>query len=516
MGILLIYLSIFVRHRRRLAAYASSTITILTLPYLFSVFHKSFVATLLTILIFIYVTLILVRRKEFSVRNNFEGIWQHLQRIGAIAIIGIFYGIMTFYLLGPKLFHSHFSLIESFDLTLDSLTGFSGTMSHAAHLGSLFIASLGGIGLVVFILLLGTLFRPLRLKLWDESHEDRGLAKRITAKRSASSEDFFKLWPMDKQYYFTDDRSTFLAYKQSGRTIIILSEPVGLQDRFDELISGFFAFCFSNGWRIAAIQADETAKTLYERHGLSSLFIGNEAVVEIAHFTEKVQNNKDFRYVRNRAVRDGLTVMEWTHPTKEQFRQLESISNSWLGHGRREYTFFMGYFDPPYLEQGRIFVVLENDRPTGYINLVPSYIKGHHSIDHLRSAPDANPVSMKFLLMSILQTLSQENVKTLNLGLSPLSGAPEEASTLSRVVVRIARTLGPAYYSFKGLEQFKNKFRPAWSPRFVLYSGSSANLLPVVQDIERASTYLAKNVQLYVSTVAGVILLTLGLYFIIY
>lgn len=516
-GIMLIYLSIFVYHRRLLAVYVSGGLSLLMLFYLLFVYAWGFIMGLVSILIVIYFVIVCRYRREFIVENNLEGLSQHLRQIGIMALVGLFYGIITFFLFGPRLFHAHFSIIDSFGMTFNGLTGFNGTISRSTHLGQLFINSLGGMGVVIFILLLGAFFRPLRLKVWNNSHDDRLKAERIVAASSHSSEDFFKLWPVDKQYYFSPTSKAFLAYKQSGHTIVILGGPVGESSAYDTLVHDFIEYCYSLGWRVAAISVNPQEKLLYEEHGLSTLFIGNEGIIDITHFMQKTWGDKHFRYVRNKAKREGLEVVEWTAPSHEQLRQLEAISNAWLSHGgRREYTFFMGYFNRWYLEQCRIYVLVEQGKPVAYINLIPSYYDNHDSLDHFRSYPAISSVGMHFLLMKVLQTLSTKKVKMLNIGLSPLSGIKKETGNFSHILLRLVRLLGANYYSFKGLEQFKNKFRPQWDQRFLLYSGTSAGLLRITKDIEYASSYsLRGNRQVYVSILGGIIVLTLGLYFIL-
>lgn len=517
-GVLLLYTAIYVYYRRFLAIVLSGGLCLILLVYLPIFYAQMRVTPLIVTLIAVYLVLIVIRYKEFTIKNSLEGIAPYLRRISLIAFFGFIYGIAVFSFLGFMLFRSHFSLLDSIGLTIDSLTIFSGTISEPTRLGGLFIDSLGGIGIVIFILLLEALFRPLRLKIFSHQHRDRQKAETIIKLTSRSSEDFFKLWPEDKNYFFSNNDEAFIAYKQSGKTIIALGDPTGNEQEFPVLVHGFIDYCTSLGWLITVINATPDGQKLYEKNHLASLFIGSEGVVDIRHFIDSTASNKHFRYVVNKAGRDKLEVVEREVLTHEYLLQLSSISREWLRRGnRREYTLFMGYFDRKYLEKSRIFVLLQNNKPVGYVNLIPSFYEGHASIDHLRSKNDTSSIGMHFLIMKVIKTLNDEGVKTLNIGLAPLSGIEKnKVKLLPRAVFKFIRTFGSSYYSFSGLEQFKNKFEPSWEPRSILYSGSANGLIRISRDIEHASTFNTRgNRYVYLSTVAGVIVLALVLLFIL-
>lgn len=517
-GVILIYISIYIFQRRRSAAILSVALGFLLLAYLLILYPHGKITPFVVLLIVVYMVIMAITHRQFTIRNNLEGIAPYVRRIFAIALIGFIYGVIGFYFFAHIFFWSKFSLWTSIELTMDSLTGFSGTIAEPTRLGELFIDSLGGIGIVIYILLLDSLFRPLRFRALSHQHEIMARAEMVIQQKSRSSEDFFKLWPNDKRYYFSADDQTFIAYKQSGRTVIILGDPTGNHHNASRIIGQFLKYCRSLGWSVAVINATAEGQKLYEAHGLSSLFIGNEGVIDIAKFMESTKGSKHFRYVTNKAARDRLEVEEWDALTPERWAKLRNISHDWLSRGgRREYGFFMGYFDHKYLEQCRVFVLLQNNHPVAYINLIPTFYKGHASIDHLRYKASTSPVGMHFLMMKIIEGLHTEKTKSLNIGLAPLSGITKgEAELLPRAALRIIRLLGASYYSFEGLEQFKSKFKPSWEPRAILYGGTPASLIRVARDIEHASAYsLRGNRSTYISTIAGIVVLTLGLYLIL-
>ena len=518
-GILLLYLSSFVYRRRLLAAYIAAFFSLLMLIYISVLHFYGFIGLVVLMLAILYLVAFIVGYKQFTINNNFDGLPKYLKRISLVSIVGVAYGVLGFYLLGGHFFHTHFSFLTSLDMAVDSLTGFSGTIAEPTHMGQLFIDSLGGIGIVFFIVLLGILFQPLGRKIRPH-HEvaDMDKAKKIILTYSTSSEDFFKLWPHDKHYFFSQDNQAFLAYTESGKTIIVLGDPVGNSSSFNTLVEDFTKHHYALGWSVAAINTTDPGKFLFEKHGFKSLFIGNEGIVDIHQFRQVTSSDKHFRYVTNKSRRDSLRVEEWQRLNEDRLTKLQTISNAWLARdGRREYTFFMGYFDRAYLQECRVFVLFQDDTPVGYVNLIPSFYPGHESLDQFRAGSDISSIGMHFLLLKVIETLHAEHAKTLNIGLSPLSGIEKDSIDLvPRATLQLMRLLGASYYSFKGLEQFKNKFKPNWEPRSIVFSGAGPNLLRISRDIERASNYEPLgNRNLYVTTTVGVVVLTLGLYFIL-
>jgi len=516
-GALLIYLSGFVYHRRLFAVHFGAGLAIALSAYEYGLLGPALLTTISVVLTCVFCIIYIVGRRLFTIHNNFEGLGEYIRPIIVIAAIGFAYGVIGFNLLDERFFHVEVTLKETILLSIGSIASLNGLIVESTRVGQLFIDSLNGVGIVIFILLINALFRPLRLKFFSAQQHDFDLVRQILQESSESSEDFFKVWPRDKHYFFSEDKKSFIAYKQEGRTIVVLGGPVGNRDTQGKLIGSFTDYCQSLGWSMAVVNADAYTRRLYAKRGFSSLLIGNEAVVSIPAFMRDVRTNKHFRYVANKARRDELRVEEWRNLNMQQIAELRAISQEWLARGgRREYTFFMGYFDARYVQQCRIFVVKQHGHAVAFVNIIPSFVEGAASIDMFRSRSECSSVVMHFLLSQVLTHLDGEGVQTLNLGLSPLSGLKDDERDIPKALLRSIRFLGSTYYSFQGLEQFKGKFKPEWGKRWLLVSGVQANIIRVSRDIESVSRYEPYgDWRMYVSTLLGVVVLTLSLYLVL-
>ena len=86
---------------------------------------------------------------------------------------------------------------------------------------------------------------------------------------------------------------------------------------------------------------------------------------------------------------------------------------------------------------------------------------------------------MDFLFVSLFEWARKRGYATFNLGLSGLAGIGENADdpTVEKVLHYIYEHVNQLY-NFKELHQFKGKFHPYWSPRYLIYPGTAS--LPAV------------------------------------
>jgi len=358
-----------------------------------------------------------------------------------------------------------------------------------------FVASVDGAAVLAYTLVVFSLFRPLKFQ-YGPTRRETARARAIMRRYSTDTEDFFKLWPADKHYFFSATGDSFLAYKVIGSDAMVLGGPVGPASDFRHLAAAFEAQANRSGWTPTYVYADEElGKVIGERY--SRLFIGNEAILDIALFAAETSRNKHFRYVRNKAERDGLEYAFWAHPlTSQQLDALQAVSGAWLSSGgRREYTYAMGYFDHAYLQGCDVAVLTRGGQAVAYANLVPVVGNtANRSIDHMRHLPGMPPTGMHYLLMQLLLQLHQSGAKGFNLGLVPLAGIETRTDTnVTERLLSVLKKVGRRYYSSEGLEQFKNKFDPEWQPRYLYYQGPPPRLVKVANNVNRALAMPARR-----------------------
>ncbi len=486
-GLVLIYVAAQLYAGRR-RAWIISCVAMATLAVSTVVFHhqdiwKVVVFTLAACLLIATSAIFTVRSDDLSLRR---GILRALLVFGA----AILYGLGGFYVTGPRLFGHTFTLWQSLQYSVWQLISFQPAVLPAPLLsGRLFLRSIDLLSYVTFALVVVSLFKPIRFSIIPD-RRDINEAAGILRATPHSSEDFFKIWPEDKRYFFSRTRKSFLAYTVIRSSALILDGGAGKKSEWPQLFRDFTAFARQNGWQPSVIHASGSLRRILHRLHYRRLYIGEEAMIDVARFAQTTARSKHFRYVTNRADREQLQVEFWNAPlTNEQVATLRTISDSWLSmRGRREYRFIMAPFTESYIRHCDVAVLRAGDIPVAYCNTIPSFLPDQRSLDHLRFTAELPQVGMHFLLKQVILHYKREGVAYLNLGLSPLSGDARqpERDTLPDRLLMVVKQLGSSLYSFSGLEQFKNKFDPDWRPRYIYYQPPAARLARIGTDLMQA------------------------------
>ncbi len=98
--------------------------------------------------------------------------------------------------------------------------------------------------------------------------------------------------------------------------------------------------------------------------------------------------------------------------------------------------------------------------------------RGEAAIGVMRHLNEAPPYAMRFLFARVILHLKAAGFERLSLGMAPFSGL--EQTPLSSLWHRIGGLLwarGNRLYNFQGVRTFKEKFHPAWEPRYQAASG---------------------------------------------
>lgn len=476
-GISLIYLAEQLHYRKRYAYIM--TIALATIIVIFELIQSHNLAPYL--LASLVILTLALERQHFSTRSDAVSMRRGFKLVGILVGVTLLYGTAGFALVGQRFFGQTFDIGSALGATIRQLLSLGNVINPASRAGNWFLGSLDVLGITSFALIIGALFRPLRF-YYHSGQAERDRARDILQKYGGSSEDFFKLWPADKHYFFGPDRQSFLAYGLKRGVAIALDGPSGRTEDFAELTRRFTDFCRLNGWRWVILHASADTDALLTNIEHKKLYIGSEAIIDVTDFASNTIANKHFRYIVNKARRDELKFGLWQPPLSDsQLSQLRTISDEWLSQdGRHEYRFMMGYFDADYLRDCTIGLITQHGTPLAYANLLPSYDPTTASIDQMRATKDVSPVVMHFLLAKLILAQAHTDITHFNLGLAPLAQVfDQRPRAISDNLLSILKAIAKPAYSFEGLAQFKQKFCPNWQKRYLYYDGRSTELVRI-------------------------------------
>ena len=89
----------------------------------------------------------------------------------------------------------------------------------------------------------------------------------------------------DKALLFNDDRTAFVMYGVQGRTWVALGDPVGPDDRLNDLVRAFLERCDDFGGVPVFYEVGKTHLHRYADFGLTFVKLGEEAKVDLTTFT---------------------------------------------------------------------------------------------------------------------------------------------------------------------------------------------------------------------------------------
>ncbi|HEY1645994.1 MAG TPA: phosphatidylglycerol lysyltransferase domain-containing protein [Candidatus Saccharimonadales bacterium] len=442
--------------------------------------------------------LLLINHRKFVVRSDAQSFQTAITVSVVLLSVTFVYGTLGFYTLGQTGFHQKLSVPAAMHYTIDQLNLTTNKPIHAYDArAKLFDDSLSFISIFAVVYVLLSFVQPLRARFGDQRQGREKFNQLIEEQHDSVSEDFFKLWPHDKQYYFDSTEESGLAFHVYHGSALILGGPAGKQARFKQLLSEFRYICWGNDWQPAIIHADDSLRDTYEDLGFSMQKIGEEAVVDLFTFTTSTVKDKYFRNIVNRFEKQGYTFELLTPPHHQAvLTRLKEISEDWLDRGNHaERGYAMGYFSEQYMAMGDVAVARDAAGTIqAFMNLVPApFDKEEATYDLLRASQKALGNVNDYLLINLCGALLEAGYKRINLGFTPLVGMDsDESKGLISNVLGFAYANGDRFYSFSGLYKFKNKYAPSWKPRYVVYQGGIRGFSKIMNALMRTMTLTAK------------------------
>jgi lysylphosphatidylglycerol synthetase-like protein (DUF2156 family) len=369
------------------------------------------------------------------------------------------------------------SLDHFFDYTIGS------RVVPKTHLQSVLLAHTFSAFIVVSLaLVLWILFRPYPTKKSHMLSWQYEKAKDLLKKYSNSSEDYFKIWPKDKEFYFYDDQG-FIAYKRAGPGVFALADPIApSESQRHALLNDFLADARARRLRSCFLPISEDSLSLYKDAGLSTQQIGASAMINVDNFLQNTVRDKWWRWQINKAVKSGYIYEHRPAPHSHEFiTQLKEVSDAWLATGgHQEQGFALGYFDADYLQDCDIHLIKNDEEDIiAFTNQLPVFGNSKTAtVDLLRYKPECNKAMSYLLFMTIEKLEATTGLKHFDLGFVPFAASND-------LILKVAQTLSAGRFSAKGLEQFKNKFDPVWLSNYMAYDGDIGDLALVIVNLEK-------------------------------
>ncbi|MFJ9677296.1 phosphatidylglycerol lysyltransferase domain-containing protein [Streptomyces sp. NPDC101194] len=307
----------------------------------------------------------------------------------------------------------------------------------------------------------------------------------------------------EKSVIWSPTGKAAVAYRVVGGVSLASGDPIGDPEAWPGAIEPWLAEAREHGWIPAAMGVSEEGGTVYARHGLDALELGDEAIVETAEFTLEGRAMRTVRQAYNRVRRAGydVTVRRHAEIPADEMAELVRRADDWRdGATERGFSMALGRLGDP--ADGQCVMLECRDAPSeegggpGELRAVLSFVPwgpNGLSLDLMRRDRDAENGLMEFMVIELLQRAEKIGITQVSLNFAMFRSVFERGSRLGAgPVLRLWRSMlsfFSRWWQIESLYRANAKYRPIWEPRFMLFEKSS-DLLRIGLAAGRAEGFL--------------------------
>jgi lysyl-tRNA synthetase, class II len=319
------------------------------------------------------------------------------------------------------------------------------------------------------------IFRPLAAPRNLPGPGARAAAAEIVRAHGTDTLSFFKLRG-DQQYFFTEDSGAFVGYRIENGVLLLSGDPVGPTEAFPRLLRDLRAFSETRGLKLGAVGASEELCPLYEELGLRTIYLGDEAIVELDKFSLQGRAIRKVRQSVSRLGKAGFTA---------ELHELRDLDQTTVAHienvlergreGAPERGFSMAMDSIRGQDEHSTLVVLARDADRqirGVLHFVPCYGRSTVSLSFMRRDPETPNGMTEFLVVKAVELLRDRGLSEMSLNFAAFARwihSPEK--TWERLLGKLI-ALGNPFFQIESLYRFNAKFFPRWEPRYLVYDGA--------------------------------------------
>jgi lysyl-tRNA synthetase class 2 len=417
-------------------------------------------------------------RSAFPVAHEPISLRSAVWRVPLLGLIGL--AVAT---LAAWADQSHPSLLTVIRETWDLLRFSPGPLHFERHTAAAFDhhLSFAWIPLAVHLVELGTLvgiayviFRPLTAPRSLPGSAVRRRAGELIREHGRDTLSFFKLRP-DKHLFFSPDGRSFVGYRVEAGVLLLSGDPVGPPEAFADLLLQVRAFARARGLKLGAVGASEAMLPLYDGLGLQTIYLGDEAVIELQRFSLEGRPIRKVRQSVSRLTKAGFTSELQTFRTldDETLHEIEHVLElGRQGAPERGFSMAMDSIRGEH-EEDTLFVLARDAerRIRGVLHFVPCYGRPAVSLSFMRRDPETPNGLTEFLVTEAVAHLRERGLEEMSLNFATAARFMHSPKNpVERAIGTLAKKLN-RFFQIESLYKFNAKFFPRWEARYFVYEG---------------------------------------------
>lgn len=329
--------------------------------------------------------------------------------------------------------------------------------------------------LATLIAIAYVIFRPLTAPRSLPSPLARETASNLVRAHGADTLAFFKLRG-EVQYLFSEDRRAFVGYRIENGVLLLSGDPVGPEDAFPDLLAQVRGFAEARGLKLGALGASQALCPLYEQLGLRTIYLGDEAIVELGRFSLE---GRPIRKVRQSVTRLGKAGFQ------AELRELRSLDPATLkeveevvergrqGAPERGFSMAMDSLQGQHDHETLVVIARDVERQVrGVLHFVPCYGRAAVSLSFMRRDPSTPNGLTEFMVVRAIELLRERGLEQLSLNFAAFAKWMHSPARRHERLLGKLIALGNPFFQIESLYRFNAKFFPHWEPRFLVYEGA--------------------------------------------
>ncbi|WP_329402701.1 bifunctional lysylphosphatidylglycerol synthetase/lysine--tRNA ligase LysX [Streptomyces melanogenes] len=339
---------------------------------------------------------------------------------------------------------------------------------------------LGLFGAIALLSAATTLFRSQRMEAALHGDEEPRIRALLRAYGRDDSLGYFAT-RRDKAVVFSPSGKAAVTYRVEAGVALASGDPVGDPEAWGPAIAAWLDVARKYAWAPAVMGASEEGATVYARHGLGAMQLGDEAILHVARFDLDGREMRVTRQAVRRVARTGATTRIRRHSalTDEEMGQIVDRADAWRDtETERGFSMALDRLGDP--ADGDCLLVEAFDAEGKLIALLSFVPWGPDgiSLDLMRRDRSAPNGVMEFMVAELCAYAPKLGVRRISLNFAVFRSAFEEGARIGAgPVLRLWRRLllfFSKWWQLEALYRSNVKYQPQWFPRFLCYGDAGS------------------------------------------
>lgn len=280
------------------------------------------------------------------------------------------------------------------------------------------------------------------------------------------------------EHWWTQDGSGLVGFVRSGRLAIVAGAPVCAAEELYAVVQEWEAYAADQGWRVCYFGAEgRLQECLQESSDHSLAVLGSQPEWNPQQFLNAIDSAASLRAQLNRARNKGVAIEEWRAERVHENPAMQTILNEWLNsRGLPVLHFLVESQTLGNPADRRFFVALRENVPIGFVTLCPIPSRRGWLTEQFVRGRQAVNGTIELALYEAVSAIAIDGDEFVTMGIVPIVSSDPSLEVTDPWWLRWFKWWAKAHYSrfynFRGLREFKAKFKPPhWQPVVVIVQG---------------------------------------------